>query len=108
MVKIQKQSDTRNGHDYDVGPWIRLFGLTVVEGKQWDQAASSISIKSISTSAPRGEILDRYGRVLAGNMPSFTVRFSAATFPTNRSIRLPKILFTFLKLTGINITTIFR
>ena len=56
---------------------IRLFGLTVVEGKQWDQAASSISIKSINTSAPRGEILDRYGRVLAGNMPSFTVQFSA-------------------------------
>ncbi len=56
---------------------IRLFGLTVVEGKQWDEAASSISVKSISTSAPRGEILDRYGRVLAGNMPSFTVQFSA-------------------------------
>jgi penicillin-binding protein 2 len=56
---------------------IRLFALTVVEGKQWDQAASSISVKSISTSAPRGEILDRYGRVLAGNIPSFTVQFSA-------------------------------
>ncbi|MBP6491527.1 MAG: penicillin-binding protein [Clostridia bacterium] len=56
---------------------IRLFGLTVVEGNQWDEAASSISIKSISTSAPRGEILDRYGRVLAGNIPSFTVQFSA-------------------------------
>lgn len=56
---------------------IRLFGLTVVEGKQWDQAASGLSVKSISTSAPRGEILDRYGRVLAGNMPSFTVQFSA-------------------------------
>lgn len=56
---------------------IRLFALTVVEGKQWDEAASSISVKSISTSAPRGEILDRYGRVLAGNIPSFTVQFSA-------------------------------
>ena len=56
---------------------IRLFGLTVVEGARWDEAASNLSIKSISTSAPRGEILDRYGRVLAGNMPSFTVQFSA-------------------------------
>ena len=56
---------------------VRLFGLTVVEGARWDEAASSISIKSISTSAPRGEILDRYGRVLAGNIPSFTVQFSA-------------------------------
>ncbi|HYE69185.1 MAG TPA: hypothetical protein VEA58_11280, partial [Anaerovoracaceae bacterium] len=56
---------------------IRLFGLTVVEGSQWDEEASAISIKSINTSAPRGEILDRYGRILAGNVPSFTVQFSA-------------------------------
>lgn len=64
---------------------IRLFGLTVVEGSQWDEAASSISIKSISTSAPRGEILDRYGRVMAGNSPSFTVQFSAGDL-TNEQI----------------------
>lgn len=57
--------------------WIRLIGLTVVEGGQWDEAAKNISIRSINTSAPRGEILDRYGRVLAGNMPSFTIQFSA-------------------------------
>lgn len=64
---------------------IRLFGLTVVEGAQWDKAASNISIKSISTSAPRGEILDRYGRVMAGNIPSFTVQFSPGNL-TNEQI----------------------
>lgn len=55
---------------------IRLFSLTVVEGVKWEEAAQAISIKSIYTSAPRGEILDRYGRLLAGNRPSFTVQFS--------------------------------
>lgn len=64
---------------------IRLFGLTVVEGAQWEEAASNISIKSISTPAPRGEILDRYGRVLAGNIPSFTVQFSSGDL-TNQQI----------------------
>ena len=54
---------------------LRLFGLTVVEGSRWDEAARSISIKSIYTSAPRGNILDRYGRLLAGSRPSFTVQF---------------------------------
>ncbi len=54
---------------------LRLFGLTVVEGSRWDEAAKSISVKSIYTSAPRGNILDRYGRLLAGNRPSFTVQF---------------------------------
>lgn len=55
---------------------LRLFNLTIVDGSQWDEAAKAISIKSIHTSAPRGEILDRYGRLLAGNRPSFTVQFS--------------------------------
>lgn len=64
---------------------IRLFGLTVVEGSQWDQEAKDISVKTISTSAPRGQILDRYGRVLAGNKPSFTVQFSAGDL-TNEQI----------------------
>lgn len=54
----------------------RLFSLTVIEGDTWKQAAQAISIKSIYTSAPRGEILDRYGRLLAGNRPSFTVQFA--------------------------------
>lgn len=55
---------------------LRLFGLTVVEGARWEEAAKAISIKSVYTSAPRGKILDRYGRLLAGNRPSFTVQFA--------------------------------
>ncbi len=55
---------------------VRLFDLTVVEGSEWEKEAQSISIKRVYSSAPRGEILDRYGRLLAGNRPSFTVFFS--------------------------------
>ncbi len=55
---------------------IRLFGLTILETQAWSNAANSLSIKSIFTSAPRGKILDRYGRVIATNQPSFTVMFS--------------------------------
>jgi len=79
---------------------IRLFGLTVVEGKQWDEAASSISIKSISTSAPRGEILDRYGRVLAGNMPNFTVQFSAGDLSNDQINAVAKNLIHILEANG--------
>ncbi len=79
---------------------IRLFGLTVVEGRQWDEEASSISIKSISTSAPRGEILDRYGRVLAGNMPSFTVQFSAGELSNEEINRISQNLIHILEANG--------
>ncbi len=56
--------------------FVRLFGLTVVEGSEWAEEAQSISTKRVYSSAPRGEILDRYGRLLAANRPSFTVIFS--------------------------------
>ncbi len=53
---------------------IRLFSLTIVHGEEWKNASDNIRVKQIYTSAPRGEILDRYGRVLAGNEPSFVVQ----------------------------------
>ncbi len=57
---------------------IRLFVLSVVQNNEWDTYATQISEKSIYTSAPRGEILDRYGRVIAGNMQTFAVTFDAS------------------------------
>lgn len=60
---------------------VRLFTLTVVQADQWREAAEAISIKSIYTAAPRGEIRDRYGRLLAGNRPSFTIHFSVGNLP---------------------------
>lgn len=56
---------------------MRLFFLTVIQGGTWAEAAKSLSVKKLYTVAPRGQIYDRYGRVLAGNKPSFTVHFSA-------------------------------
>lgn len=54
----------------------RLFTLSVIQEPQWVEAARSISIRSLSESAPRGDIYDRYGRLLAGSKPSFAVEFS--------------------------------
>jgi penicillin-binding protein 2 len=66
---------------------IRLFKLTIIENTKWAEAAENISIRSIHTAAPRGEILDRYGRVLAGNIPSFTVQISAGDL-TNEELNM--------------------
>ncbi len=53
---------------------IRLFALTVIQGEEWRNASDNIRVKEIYTPAPRGEIMDRYGRVLAGNIPNFVVQ----------------------------------
>ncbi len=57
---------------------VRLFILTVLEHGTWADTSENMSTRSIYTTAPRGEIYDRYGRLLAGNQQSFTVRMSGA------------------------------
>ena len=50
---------------------VRLFQLQVVEGEQHLQNSLRNSIRTIRLAAPRGEILDREGRVLATTRPAF-------------------------------------
>ncbi|MEG0157527.1 MAG: penicillin-binding protein, partial [Anaerovoracaceae bacterium] len=55
---------------------VRLFIITVIQNDKWSEASEDISTRSIYTTAPRGEIYDRYGNLLAGNKQSFSVRMS--------------------------------
>lgn len=54
----------------------RLFVLTVLENDRWTANSESISTRTIYTTASRGCIYDRYGRLLAGNKQSFNIRMS--------------------------------
>ncbi len=54
----------------------RLFVLTVLEHEEWSKTATRVSTRTIYTTAPRGEIYDRYGRLIAGEQQSFSVRIS--------------------------------
>lgn len=55
---------------------VRLVILTIFQHSKYQSSAESISTRSIYTIAPRGEIYDRYGRLIAGNKQSFTVRMT--------------------------------
>ncbi|MCL1896893.1 MAG: penicillin-binding transpeptidase domain-containing protein, partial [Clostridiales bacterium] len=68
----------------------RLFQLTGPEGREWAQAAADNTIKTISTSAPRGNIYDRNGILLAASRPVFAIEFSRGGMPAseaNESLR---------------------
>ncbi len=55
---------------------IRLGVLTILQEEKWKYEATNLSTKRIYTKAPRGEILDRYGRVLANNIQAFSLQIS--------------------------------
>lgn len=61
---------------------VRLFVLTVFQNDEWSAKAESQNTKEIVTTAPRGEILDRYGRVIATNKQIFTVSFNTSGLST--------------------------
>ncbi len=61
---------------------IRLFVLTIIQQEKWEASAESQNTKEVVTAAPRGKILDRYGRLLAGNKQIFTVTFNVSGMDT--------------------------
>lgn len=52
----------------------RLFYLTGIRGAQYRQISETKRLKRIVITAPRGEIRDRKGQLIAGNRPVFTVQ----------------------------------
>lgn len=52
----------------------KLASLTLVRGDEFRELSTNKRLKDIPITAPRGEIRDRYGRLLAGNKVSFTVQ----------------------------------
>lgn len=56
--------------------FFRLSYLTIVKGDKYLKEAQNKVYRNISIEAPRGEIRDRYGRLLAGNRSSFSVTIS--------------------------------
>lgn len=52
---------------------LRLFQLTIIQGSYWRAQSENKRAKSLVLTAPRGEIRDRKGLLIAGNKPVFTV-----------------------------------
>lgn len=54
----------------------RLFSLQIINGEDYREISDSRLARSIPVKAPRGEILDRYGRPLVKNRVGFSVAVS--------------------------------
>jgi penicillin-binding protein 2 len=57
-----------------------FFRAQVVRGSTWALQADSNRLRVLPVPAPRGTIFDRYGRIIADNVPSY----SAALFPASQ------------------------
>lgn len=66
-----------------LGYTYRLMRFQITEGAAFRKQAANTSVISTAVEAPRGEILDRYGRVLATNTVSYSVTLQKAALPTD-------------------------
>lgn len=61
---------------------VRLFTVTILQHDRWSMEASDQNTKTIFTSAPRGNIYDRNGNILAENKQVFAVTFNVSSMTT--------------------------
>ena len=60
----------------------RLANLQIAEGASYAERAQKRISRSVSVSAPRGEIYDRYGRAFVKNRMGFSVQLDKVNLQT--------------------------
>ena len=56
--------------------FLRLFSLQIVKGEEYYQSSMKSLVKTVPLKAKRGDILDRYGRVIVTSTITYNVEIS--------------------------------
>jgi penicillin-binding protein 2 len=71
--------------------FLRLWSLQILNGEQLLRAAQNNQRRDVRVQAPRGPILDRFGRKLVTNVPGTAVQIRLTDFPKRLGPRLREI-----------------
>ena len=73
----------------------RLFSLQIVQGDEYKEKAENRLVRAYPIKAPRGEMLDRFGRPMVTNSMGYYVQIQDVT---DDEVRLNKIVFNLIKI----------
>jgi len=79
---------------------VSLYDLTIVHGDEYYEKSISNRIKKIELEAPRGEILDRNGKLLATNKIGFSVELNSGLIPAEQFSEIAIKMIDFLNEQG--------
>lgn len=65
---------------------LRLLMLTVFEHARWDSYAEDMSMRAVYETAPRGDIVDRNGEVIATSRPVYSVIISRVDIDKDKAL----------------------
>jgi len=71
--------------------FLRLWALQVLSGAQYLRAAQNNQLRTVRVQAPRGPILDRYGRILVTNRSGNEVQINPSDLPKRRAARVQEL-----------------
>jgi penicillin-binding protein 2 len=71
--------------------FLRLWALQVLNGTQYLRAAQNNQLRTVRVQAPRGPILDRYGRVLVSNVAGMTIQIWPSDLPKDKPTRMREL-----------------
>jgi penicillin-binding protein 2 len=71
--------------------FLRLWSLQILNGEQLLRAAQNNQRRDVRVQAPRGPILDRFGRKLVTNVPGTAIQIRLTDFPKRKGPRLREI-----------------
>ncbi|MFL5965206.1 MAG: penicillin-binding protein 2 [Gaiellaceae bacterium] len=71
--------------------FLRLWALQVLSGAQYLRAAQNNQLRTVRVPAPRGPILDRYGRTLVTNVAGTEVQIWPSDLPKRRPERVREL-----------------
>ena len=60
---------------------VRFFQLQILDHDQYSKKANTNRIRKVTTSAPRGLILDRNGQILVDNLPTYIINAVPGELP---------------------------
>ena len=64
---------------------VRFFQLQILDYDQYSKKANTNRIRKVTTSAPRGLILDRNGQILVDNLPTYIINAVPGELPDRNS-----------------------
>ena len=70
--------------------FFRLWYLQVLSGDKYLAEANNNHVRDVKSQAPRGQIVDRNGRVLVDNRTGFAVEINPAKLPTDLQAARPR------------------
>ena len=84
----------------------RLFALTVIEEEKWQGYADDMSLRAVYETAPRGDITDRNGELIATSKAVYSVNISRVNLTEEKALEDASEVIRILQENGedVNIT----